>query len=211
MRPRAGPPATRWLQDRHAAPTRNMCVLRRGASLPPGPGAHLQLLVRVLLGVLAALALLAQLLQLGLALVQRVPAAPLLRLVLLQRGLPATDTLAVTALPRLPAPGSRRPRSGWAGMSPGTRSQRVRGSGCGFQEVAPSRHRLYSQPPRGHGGAGQRGSPWVPRDASMGRHVGEPLDGALRGTSQCRREGLLTLRYLESSSTFCSSCVSSSL
>lgn len=49
--------------------------------------AHLQLLVGVLLGVLAALALLAQLPQLGLALVQSVAPAPLLRLVLLQCGL----------------------------------------------------------------------------------------------------------------------------
>lgn len=62
---------------------------RRPRCKRPGcrAAAHLQLLVRVLLRVLAALALLAQLLQLGLALVQRVALAPLLRLVLLQCGL----------------------------------------------------------------------------------------------------------------------------
>lgn len=70
---------------------------------------YLQLLVRVLLWVLAALALLPQLLQLGLALVQCVALAPLLRLVLLQRGLRGKDHRATAEPTALPAPAQRQP------------------------------------------------------------------------------------------------------
>lgn len=84
------------------------------------PPAHLQLLVRVLLRVLAALALFAQLLQLGLALVQSVPPAPLLRLVLLERGLRGQR-----CEPR-PCSWLLGPRSGWGRHEPGTWSQWVR-------------------------------------------------------------------------------------
>lgn len=90
-----------------------------GAPAAPARLSHLQLLVRVLLWVFAALALLAQFLQLRLALVQRVTLAPLLRLVLLQRGLRVKDGIQ-TPVSRRPFPLSAqrqpaRPRGQQAG------------------------------------------------------------------------------------------------
>lgn len=131
---------------------------------------YLQLLVRVLLWVLAALALLPQLLQLGLALVQCVALAPLLRLVLLQRGLRGKDHRATAEPTALPAPAQRQP-----GLRAPAKPRRggQKPAQALPSHAAPSRGASWELRPH----APQTAAPWAPLALGRGDGTGTGPQG----------------------------------
>lgn len=139
--------------------TEHLPVSPPPAARVPSPGSYLQLLVRVLLRVLAALALLAKFLQLCLALVEGVPLAPLLRLVFLQRSLDATGESSEPWPQLLPPRGDRNKQSpGKSGIPKAQRANRgqccpVRGDVCDSGDPSVTRGRSCGRTQRPRAGS----------------------------------------------------------